>query len=150
MLTSWFSSQVLPAVISAASGAVFGALTAGWDKLSKRFLLSKLGPSLKTIFNVLDPILDASLEAWDGSDVEKVLRLVIETIEDGKLNASEVNQSVRLVSELWLPQIASEKTAKGLIGEKEMVLAAKIRNAVETKSLDAPDLLTTLKNLYMS
>lgn len=149
MLTSWFSSQVLPAIISAASGAVFGALIVGWDKFSKRFLLSKLGPSLNTIFNVLDPILDASLEAWDGSDVEKVLRLVIETVEDGQLTPNEVNQSVRLISELWLPQIASEKTAKGLIGEKELILANKIRSSVETKSLDAPDLLTTLKNLYI-
>lgn len=150
MLTSWFSSQILPAVISAASGAVFGALIAGWDNLSKKILLSKLGPSLATIFNVIDPILDASLETWTGSDVEKVLRLAIETIEDGKLSAAEVNQSVRLVSELWLPQIATEKTAKGLIGEKELILADKIRNAVETKSLDAPNLLTTLKNLYIN
>lgn len=150
MLTSWFSSQVLPAIISAASGVVFGALVAGWDRFSKKFLLTKLGPSIKTIFNILDPVLDASLEAWDGSDVEKVLRLVIETVEDGQLSHDEVNQSIRLVSELWLPQIATEKTAKGLIDEKELKLAAKIREAVETKSLDAPDLLSTLRLLYMS
>lgn len=149
MLTTWFTTQVLPAVISAASGAVFGALIAGWDKLSEKFFLAKLGPSIKTIYNIIDPILDGSLQGWKDSDIDKAIALAVETVADGALSPEEVNKAVRLVSQLWLPQIASEKVENGVIGHKELTIAEKIRNAVETKSLDAPDLLTTLKKTYI-
>lgn len=149
MLTTWFTTQVLPAVISAASGAVFGALIAGWSKLSERFFLAKLGPSIKTIYNIIDPILDGSLQGWKDSDIDKAIALAVETVADGALSPEEVNKAVRLVSQLWLPQIASEKVESGVIGQKELTIAEKIRNAVETKSLDAPDLLTTLKKTYI-
>lgn len=149
MLTTWFTTQILPAVISAASGAVFGALVAGWGKLSEKFFLAKLGPSIKTIYNIIDPILDGSLEGWKDSDIDKAIGLAVEVAYDGELSPSEVNKTIRLVSQLWLPQIASEKIEKGLLGEKELTIAEKIRNAVETKSLDTPDLLRTLKDTYM-
>jgi hypothetical protein len=149
MLTTWFTTQVLPAVISAASGAVFGAVVAGWSKLSEKFFLAKLGPSIKTIYNIVDPILDGSLQGWKDSDIDKTIALAIEVVYDGQLTPDEVNKAVRLVSQLWLPQIASEKIEKGIIGEKELTIAEKIRNAVETKSLDAPGLLMALKKNYV-
>lgn len=149
MLTTWFSTQILPGLVSAASGAIFGAVVAGWDKIAARFMLAKLGPSIRIIFNIIDPILDANLKGWDGSNVEKVIALAVETVADGKLSAEEVNKTVRLISKLWLPQIAAQKVTDGVIAEKELVIAEKIRMAVETKSLDAPELLTTLKDLYV-
>lgn len=149
MLTTWFTTQVLPAVISAASGAVFGALVAGWDKLSEKIFLAKLGPSIKTIYNIIDPILDGSLQGWKDSDIDKTIALAIDVVYDGQLSSDEVNRAVKLVSQLWLPQIASEKIEKGVIGERELTVAEKIRNAVETKSLDAPGLLLTLKKTYL-
>jgi hypothetical protein len=150
MLTTWFTTQILPGIISAASGAAFGAVIAAWDKISARFLLAKLGPSIKTIYNIIDPILDASLASWAGSDVDHVIGLVIDTVADGKLTADEVNKAVVLVSELWLPQIATQKTKDGVIGHKELAIAEKIRAAVETKTLDAPELLKTIKELYLN
>jgi hypothetical protein len=149
MITTWFTTNVLPGIISAASGALFGALVAGWDKLANRLLLAKIGPSIKSIFNIVDPILDASILGWSESDVNKVLRLVVEVVSDGKLNAHDVNAIVKLVSELWLPQIATQKVLDGVISEKEMTIAEKIRAAVESKTLDTPDLLGTLKDLYL-
>jgi hypothetical protein len=149
MLATWFTTQVLPAVISAASGAVFGALVAGWDKLSEKIFLAKLGPSIKTIYNIIDPILDGSLQGWKDSDIDKTIALAIDVVYDGQLSSDEVNKAVKLVSQLWLPQIASEKIEKGVIGERELTVAEKIRNAVETKSLDAPGLLLTLKKTYL-
>jgi hypothetical protein len=149
MLTTWFSTQILPGLISAASGAVFGAVVAGWDKIAARYMLAKLGPSIKTIYNIIDPILDASLASWDGSDVDRVLALVINTVADGKLSADEVNKAVKLVSELWLPQVATQKVKDGVIGQKEQAIAEKIRAAVETKTLDTPELLKTVKELYV-
>ena len=149
MITTWFTTNVLPGIISAASGALFGALVAGWDKLANRLLLAKIGPSIKSIFNIVDPILDASILGWSESDVNKVLRLAVEVVSDGKLNAHDVNAIVKLVSELWLPQIATQKVLDGVISEKEMTIAEKIRAAVESKTLDTPDLLGTLKDLYL-
>jgi hypothetical protein len=149
MITTWFTTNVLPGIISAASGALFGALVAGWDKLANRLLLTKIGPSIKSIFNIVDPILDASILGWSESDVNKVLRLAVEVVSDGKLNAHDVNAIVKLVSELWLPQIATQKVLDGVISEKEMTIAEKIRVAVESKTLDTPDLLGTLKDLYV-
>jgi hypothetical protein len=150
MLTTWFTVQILPGLASAAGGAAFGAILAGWDKLSRKFLLGKIGPSIKTIYNIIDPILDANLASWDGSDVDRVIGLVIGTVADGKLTADEVNKAVALVSELWLPQIATQKTKDGLIGHKELAIAEKIRAAVETKTLDTPELLKTVKELYLN
>ena len=149
MLTTWFTTQILPSVISVASGAVFGVVVAGWDKLSERFFLAKLGPSIKTIYNIIDPILDGSLQGWKDSDIDKVIATAIEVAYDGKLSPSDVNKIVRLVSQLWLPQIASKKISDGVIGEKEIAIADKIKSAVETKSLDAPGLILALKKTYL-
>lgn len=149
MLTAWFSTQVLPAILSAASGAVAGAVIAGWDKLAAKFLLSKLGPSVKTIYNIVDPILDGSLQGWKDSDIDKAIALAVEVAHDGKLSADEINKIVRLVSKQWIPQIASEKIAMGIIGEKELQVAERIRSAVDTKSINAPETLLLLKKLYV-
>jgi hypothetical protein len=149
MLTTWFTTQILPGLASAAGGAIFGAILAGWDKLAKKFLLAKIGPSINTIYNIIDPILDANLASWGGSDVNRVIALVIGTVADGKLTADEVNKAVALVSELWLPQIATQKVKEGLIGDKELAISEKIRAAVETKTLDTPELIKTVKELYV-
>jgi hypothetical protein len=149
MLTTWFSTQVLPSIISAASGAIAGVVIAGWDKLSAKFLLSKLGPSVKTVYNIIDPILDGSLQGWKDSDIDRALGLAIEVAYDGKLTPDEINRIVRLISQRWVPQIASDKIAKGLIGEKERAVAERIRSAVDAKSINAPETLLLLKKLYV-
>lgn len=149
MLTAWFSTQVLPAILSAASGAVAGAVIAGWDKLAAKFLLSKLGPSVKTIYNIVDPILDGSLQGWKDSDIDKAIALAVEVAHDGKLAPEEINKVVRLISKQWIPQIASEKIEKGIIGEKEREVAERIRSAVDSKSINAPETLLLLKKLYV-
>jgi hypothetical protein len=150
MFTAWFSTQILPTVLTAAGGVVAGAIIAGWDKLSAKFLLSKLGPSIKTIYNIVDPILDASLQGWKDSDIDRAIALAIEVAYDGKLTTEEINQIVRLVSKQWIPQIASEKIEKGVIGDKEKILAERIRSAVDAKSINAPETLLLLKKLYMN
>ncbi len=149
MLTTWFSTQILPGLVSALSGAVAGAAIAGWDKLSAKFLLSKLGPSIKTIYNIVDPILDGSLQGWKDSDIDTAISLAVEVAHDGKLTADEINKIVRLISQRWIPQIASDKIAKGIIGDKERAVAEKIRAAVEAKSINAPETLLLLKKLYV-
>lgn len=149
MLTAWFSTQVLPAILSAASGAVAGAVIAGWDKLAAKFLLSKLGPSVKTIYNIVDPILDGSLQGWKDSDIDKAIALAVEVAHDGKLAPEEINKVVRLISKQWIPQIASEKIEKGIIGDKEREVAERIRSAVDSKSINAPETLFLLKKLYV-
>jgi hypothetical protein len=149
MLTTWFTTQILPGLISAASGAAFGAIVAGWDKIAAKYMLAKIGPSIKTIYNIIDPILDANITSWGGSDVDRVIGLIIDTVADGKLSTSEVNKAIKLVSELWLPQIATQKVKDGLISQKEQAIAEKIRAAVETKTLDTPELLKTVKELYV-
>ncbi|WP_106501127.1 hypothetical protein [Synechococcus lacustris] len=149
MFTTWFSTQVLPGLISAASGAIFGVVVAGWDKLAARIMLNKIGPSIKTIYNIVDPILEASLKGWCENDVNKVIALAVEVVNDGQLSADEVNKAVKLISKLWLPQIATQKVLDGLISEKENTIAQKIREAVDTKTLNTPDLLNTLKATYI-
>ena len=150
MLSTWFTTQILPGIISAAAGAAFGAVLAGWNKISDRLLLSKIGPSIQNIYNILDPILDASVAGWKGADVEKVVGLIVSIAADGKLTADEVNKAVKLVSERWMPQIAVQKVADGAIGEKEMMVAEKIRAAVEDGQINTPEFLTLIKNLYIS
>ena len=149
MLTTWFSTQILPAIISAASGAVAGALIAGWDKLAAKVLLSKLGPSIKTIYNIVDPILDGSLQGWKDSDINTAIALAVEIAYDGELSIDEINKIVKLVSQRWIPQIASEKIAAGVIGNKERQVAEKIRSAVDAKSINAPETLLLLKKIYI-
>ena len=150
MLSTWFTTQILPGIISAAAGAAFGAVLAGWNKISDRLLLSKVGPSIQNIYNILDPILDASVAGWKGADVEKVVGLIISIVADGKLTGDEVNKAIKLVSERWMPQIAVQKVADGVIGEKEMMVAEKIRAAVEDGKINTPEFLTLIKNLYIS
>jgi hypothetical protein len=150
MLSTWFTTQILPGIISAASGAVFGAVLAGWNTISERLLLAKVGPSVQTIYNILDPILDANITGWKNSDVNKVIGLVISIAADGKLTPDEVNKTIKVVSERWLPQIAVQKVADGLISDKEMVVAEKIRAAVETRTIDTPEFLKIIKDLYLS
>ena len=150
MLSTWFTTQILPGIISAATGAAFGAILAGWNKISDRLLLTKVGPSIQTVYNILDPILDASITGWKGADVEKVVGLVISIAADGKLTADEVNKAIKLVSERWIPQIAVQKVADGAIGEKEMMIAEKIRAAVENGEINTPEFLTLIKDLYIA
>ena len=149
MLTAWFSTQILPAILSAAGGAAAGAVIAGWDKLAAKFLLSKLGPSIKTIYNIVDPILDGSLQGWKDSDIDTAIALAVEVVHDGKLSVDEINKIVRLISQQWIPQIASEKIEKGVIGDKERQVAERIRSAVDAKSINAPETLLLLKKLYV-
>ena len=149
MLTAWFSTQILPAILSAASGAAAGAIIAGWDKLAAKFLLSKLGPSVKTIYNIVDPILDGSLQGWKDSDIDTAIALAVEVAHDGKLSVEEINKIVKLISRQWIPQIASEKIEKGVIGDKERQVAERIRSAVDAKSINAPETLLLLKKLYV-
>ena len=149
MLTTWLTSQLFPGLISAASGAIFGVVIAGWDKIAAKYTLSKLGPSIKVVYNIIDPILDANLATWSGSDVDKAIELAINTVADGKLTPDEVNKAIRLISELWLPQIATQKTKDGVLGVKELAIAEKIRAAIETKTLDTPELLKTRKKIYI-
>lgn len=149
MLSSWFATQILPGLVSAASGAAFGALVAGWDKLAARILLSKIGPNIANIYNIVDPILDGSITGWKDSDVDRVVALAVEIATDGKLSAEEVNKAVRLVSERWLPQIAVKKVADGVIGEKELVIATKVRHAVETGELNKAEFIKAIKEVYM-
>lgn len=150
MLSTWFATQVLPAIVSAASGAAFGAVVAGWDKLAAKLLLSKLGPSVRTVYNIVDPILDGSLQGWKDSEIDKAIALAVEIAYDGKLSAEEMNKVIRLVSQKWVPQVAAEKIAAGAIGPKELAVAEKIRDAVESKSINAPELLLLLKKTYMA
>ena len=149
MFTTWFTTQVMPSLVSALSGAVVGAVIAGWDKIAAKFLLAKIGPSIKTVYNIIDPILYGSITGWKDSEVDKAIALAVEVVYDGKLDPEEINQIVRLVSKRWLPQVAVEKVTSGVIGEKEMAVAEKVRAAVETNTLDAPGLLNTLKQTYM-
>lgn len=149
MFTTWFSTQVLPGIISAASGAIFGVVITGWDKLAARIALSKLGPSIKTIYNIVDPILDASLKGWGEGDVNGAIGLVVEIVHDGKLSAGEVNKLVKLISQRWIPQIATQKVLDGLISEKENAIAEKIKLAIDTKVFNAPELLNSLKSFYV-
>jgi hypothetical protein len=149
MLTTWLTTQILPGLLSAASGVIFGAVVAGWDKIAAKYTLSKLGPSIKVIYNIIDPILDANLATWSGSDVDRAIELAINTVADGKLAPEEVNRAIRLISELWLPQIATQKTKDGVLGVKELALAERIRVAVETKTLDTPEFLKVIKGLYV-
>lgn len=149
MLTAWFSTQILPAIISAASGAAAGALLAGWDKLAAKLALSKLGPSIKTIYNIIDPILEGSLQGWKDSDIDTAISLAMEIAYDGKLSVDEINKIVRVISQKWVPQIGTDKIAKGLIGEKELAIAREIRSAVDSKSINAPGTLLLLKKLYV-
>lgn len=149
MFTTWFTTQVLPALISAASGALFGALIAGWDKLAARYFLAKLGPSITTVYNIVDPILDGTIRGWKDSDIDKAIALAVEVVDDGKLSVEEFNKIVRVISEKWLPQVATEKVTKGVISDKELAVAEKIREAVETGSLDTPGLAETLRKTYL-
>lgn len=149
MLTAWFSTQILPAIISAASGAAAGALLAGWDKLAAKLVLSKLGPSVKIVYNIIDPILEGSLQGWKDSDIDTAISLAVEIAYDGKLSVDEINKIVRIISQKWVPQIGTDKIAKGLIGEKELAVAKEIRSAVDSKSINAPETLLLLKKLYV-
>jgi hypothetical protein len=149
MLTTWFSTQVLPAILSAVSGAAAGAILAGWDKLAARLLLSKLGPSVKTVYNIIDPILEGSLQGWKDSDIDTAVSLAVEVAYDGKLSVDEINRIVKLISQRWVPQVGSDKIARGLIGEKEFAVAEQIRSAVDSKSINAPETLLLLKKLYV-
>ena len=149
MLTAWFSTQILPAIISAASGAAAGALLAGWDKLAAKLALSKLGPSVKIVYNIIDPILEGSLQGWKDSDIDTAISLAVEIAYDGKLSVDEINKIVRIISQKWVPQIGTDKIAKGLIGEKELAVAKEIRSAVDSKSINAPETLLLLKKLYV-
>lgn len=149
MFTTWFSTQVLPGIISAASGAVFGVVITGWDKLAARIALNKLGPSIKTIYNIIDPILYASLKGWGESDVNGAIGFVVEVVYDGKLSAGEVNKLVKLISQRWIPQIATQKVLDGLISEKENAIAEKVKLAIDTKVFNAPELLNSLKSFYV-
>lgn len=148
MLTTWFSTQVLPAIISAGSGAIFGALIAGWDKLATRYMLSKLGPSIKTIYDIVDPILDANLKGWSGSDVENVIAFAIEVVHDGELSAQEINLMVKHITARFLPQVAAQKVEDGVIAERELIIAEKIKEAIESKAVNVPELIKTIRKTY--
>ena len=150
MLTTWFTTQILSALISAASGAAFGAVVTGWDKIAAKLLLQKLGPNIHAVFNIIDPILDGNITGWKDSDVDQVITLAVEIATDGKLSALEVNRAVQLVSKLWLPQIAVKKVHDGVIGEKELVIADKVRHAIGTQTIDRADFIKTVKELYMT
>ena len=145
MLTTWLTTQILPSALSTISGVIFGAIIAQWDKLSKKFFLAKFGPSIKTIYDIIDPILDGSLQGWKDSDIDKVIAMAINVAYDGELTVDEVNRAVQLISQLWIPQIASKKMEKGVIGNEQLAIAKKIKSAIEPKTLDAFGLFSAFK-----
>ena len=72
----------------------------------------KYGPIVARAYDIIDPLLEQHMQAWNGSDVEFAIELAIEAVADGKITGNEIKVAAREASARWLPAVAAEKVRK--------------------------------------
>ena len=96
--------------------AILGSgVTAGVAWIVKKIADHKAleyGPIVARAYDIIDPLLEQHMQAWNGSDVEFAIELAIEAVADGKITGNEIKVAAREASARWLPAVAAEKVRK--------------------------------------
>ena len=99
----------LEPVIAAAIGAALTYLALRLNKVKATQAVLKYGPLIEKAYNVIDPVLDKNLHNWQGSQVDRAIELVVESVSDSKLTSDEVKTIAFYLAKNYLPQKAANK-----------------------------------------
>ena len=99
----------LEPVIASLLGAAVTALAVFLKKNMTAVALLKYGPLVQKAYDIIDPVLDKNLSNWDGSKVDRVFELAVESVADGELSAAEIKKLAVHMAQSWLPGAAAEK-----------------------------------------
>jgi hypothetical protein len=99
----------LEPVIAAAIGAALTFLAIQLNKTKATKFVLKYGPLIQKSYNIIDPVLDKNLHSWQGSQVDRAIELVVESVGDSKLTPEEVKTIAYYLAKNYLPQKAANK-----------------------------------------
>ena len=123
----------LEPIIAAAIGAALTYLALQINKVKATQAVLKYGPLIQRAYNIIDPVLDKNMHKWQGSQVDRALELVVESVSDSKLTPEEVKTIAFYLAKNYLPQKAASKvrqyeTAATVV--PELTAAAVVANHV--------------------
>jgi hypothetical protein len=88
---------------------------------------------IQRAYNIIDPVLDKNMHKWQGSQVDRALELVVESVSDSKLTPEEVKTIAFYLAKNYLPQKAASKVRQYEIAATvvpELTAAAVVANHV--------------------
>lgn len=99
----------LEPIIAGIIGAGLTVIAVKVNKTKPAKFLAKYGPLIQKSYDIIDPVLDRSLQHWQGSQVDKAFEIVVEAISDGTLTPAETKQVAAKLAANWLPAAAADK-----------------------------------------
>lgn len=112
--------------VLATAGAV--ALPLGVNALLRQLRLQRVLPLLRRAYVVLDPLFNAHLPHYRGSDVQFAARLVTTVLADGRLSPDELDFAAAELLRRWSPALAAGQQPDGLLSDSQ---ERKLYTAVE-------------------
>ena len=125
------------------------ALPFAANALIQRLRLRRVLPVMRRAFQVLDPLLNAHLASYSGSDVRLAAELITAALSDGQLTRDEASFAAAEMLRRWSPQLAAgqkpaqlppESTESRVLGAVESLVG---RGAYSLNSL--PEAITTIR-----
>ena len=96
-------------IIAGVIGAGLTVLAIKVNKTKPAKFLAKYGSLIEKSYDIIDPLLDRSLQHWKGSQIDKAFEIVVEAIGDGTLTPSETKKIAAKLAANWLPAVAADK-----------------------------------------
>ena len=113
-------------------GVVVAGLGAGAvylvKKLGAKLFLKQFGPTVKTVFDVLDPIAGKILTEYDGSVVQEAVELAVLRVGDGTIDEADVSAVAKYVISKFDPSLAASKVIEA--ASEEAKACAELATAI--------------------
>ena len=91
--------------------AALGAgLLWGIKRVGLALFLQKFGPTVQTVFNVIDPIAGELIGKYDNSVVQEAIELAVLRVADGNIDHNDVVAVTEYVISKFNPALAAAKT----------------------------------------
>ena len=95
-------------------GFGFAAISAGvWlflKKVAADNFIQRFGPTVKNVFDVIDPIAGDLITKYKGSEVQEAIELAVLRVADGDIDQEDVTAITTYIVEKFDPSLAATKT----------------------------------------
>ena len=82
----------------------------GIKRVGLALFLQKFGPTVQTVFNVIDPIAGELIGKYDNSVVQEAIELAVLRVADGNIDHNDVVAVTEYVISKFNPDLAAAKT----------------------------------------
>ena len=96
---------ILGFIVAAAGAGVWIAI----KKFAAENFIKKFGPTIKNVFDVVDPIAGDLITKYHGSEVQTAIELAVLRVADGDIDQEDVTAITAYIVEKFDPSLAATK-----------------------------------------